>query len=75
MSSHNHAHHHLPAEVGHLTEDATTQCPVMPGSTVVKADAEADGLVREHHGTRYWLCCDACGPLFDADPDRYATAR
>ncbi|RAE97051.1 hypothetical protein DN545_38140, partial [Burkholderia multivorans] len=22
----------------------------------------------------YWFCCAACGPLFDADPDRYANA-
>ena len=50
------------------------QCPVMVGTPVVKADAEAAGLVRDHDGQRYWLCCAACGPLFDADPDRYANA-
>ena len=40
----------------------------------VKADAEAAGLYRDHNGQRYWFCCAACGPLFDADPDRYANA-
>ena len=50
------------------------ECPVMVGTPVVKADAEAAGLVRYHDGQRYWLCCAACGPLFDADPDRYANA-
>lgn len=50
------------------------ECPVMVGTPVVKADAEAAGLVREHNGQRYWLCCSACAPLFDADPDRYTSA-
>ena len=54
--------------------DDMTTCPVMVGTPVVKADAEAAGLVRDHDGQRYWLCCAACGPLFDADPDRYANA-
>ena len=48
------------------------ECPVMPGTTVIKVEAESAGLVRDHRGQRYWLCCDACGPLFDADPERYA---
>ncbi|EFQ82873.1 YHS domain family protein [Aeromicrobium marinum DSM 15272] len=48
------------------------ECPVMAGTTVIKAEAEAAGLVRTHRGQRYWLCCDACGPMFDADPDGYA---
>lgn len=51
-----------------------TECPVMAGTPVVKADAEAAGLYRDYQGERYWFCCAACGPLFDADPDRYATA-
>ncbi len=51
-----------------------TECPVMAGTPVVKADAEAAGLYRDHNGERYWFCCAACGPLFDADPDRYANA-
>jgi YHS domain-containing protein len=41
---------------------------------VVKSEAEAAGLVRDYEGNRYWLCCAACGPLFDADPAKYATA-
>jgi YHS domain-containing protein len=50
------------------------ECPVMKGRTVVKADAEAAGLFRDYQGQRYWLCCKGCGPRFDADPARYATA-
>ena len=49
-------------------------CPVMAGTPVVKAVAEASGLFRDYQGERYWFCCAACGPLFDADPSRYATA-
>ena len=45
----------------------------MLGSIVLKADAETAGLVREYERTRY-LCCAACGPLFDADPAQYAAA-
>ncbi|WP_426737473.1 hypothetical protein [Plantibacter sp. 2H11-2] len=50
------------------------ECPVMTGRTVVKATAEAAGLVRDYDGNRYWLCCAGCGPAFDANPARYATA-
>jgi len=56
------------------TDDATAECPVMPGSTVNKAEAEEAGLFRDYDGQRYWLCCAGCGPRFDADPARYATA-
>lgn len=55
------------------TEDLA-ECPVMTGSTVVTADAEAAGLFRDFEGTRYYFCCAACGPLFDADPAKYAAA-
>ncbi|CDK01187.1 YHS domain protein [Microbacterium sp. C448] len=50
------------------------QCPVMAGSVVVKADAESAGLFRDYEGTRYYFCCAACGPRFDADPAKYAAA-
>ncbi|MFC6356057.1 hypothetical protein [Luethyella okanaganae] len=50
------------------------ECPVMKGSMVDKAEAEAAGLVREYEGKQYWLCCAGCGPLFDANPAQYATA-
>ena len=36
--------------------------------------AEAQGLFRDYKGKRYWFCCAACGPLWDADPDKYADA-
>ncbi|WP_311199886.1 hypothetical protein [Brachybacterium paraconglomeratum] len=49
-------------------------CPVMEGRPVVKSTAEAAGLFRDYEGTRYWLCCAGCGPLFDADPQKYAAA-
>lgn len=44
----------------------------MMGTTVIKRDAEVEGLDREHDGRRYWLCCDPCADLFDADPEWYA---
>ena len=36
--------------------------------------AEQRGLFRDYQGSRYWFCCAECGPLFDADPARYAHA-
>lgn len=54
--------------------DDITECPVMVGTTVIKTQAEEAGLYRDYQGQRYWLCCASCGPLFDADPDRYAAA-
>lgn len=71
---------------GHVTNDEpvtpttepevpeVTACPVMAGTPIVKADAEAAGLYRDYQGQRYWFCCAGCGPRFDADPDRYANA-
>lgn len=69
--------HGLPADRRTLLGPSTSElaeCPVMKGSIVVKADAEAAGLYRDYEGNRYWLCCAGCGPTFDADPARYAAA-
>nr|WP_172802053.1 YHS domain-containing protein [Agrococcus carbonis] len=57
-----------------MPADDIAECPVMVGSTILKADAEAAGLVRDYEGTRYYLCCAACGPLFDAEPAKYVSA-
>lgn len=70
---------HTPAPEGHTdllatTSDHATECPVMPGTVVNKATAEAAGLFRDYEGQRYWLCCAGCGPRFDADPATYARA-
>jgi len=54
--------------------DELAECPVMAGSTVVKADAEAAGLFRDYEGARYYFCCAGCGPRFDANPAKYAAA-
>ena len=71
-AAHSHSHsadaHGQGAAAGDIAE-----CPVMPGSTILKGDAEAAGLVRDYDGERYYLCCAACGPLFDADPAKYAS--
>lgn len=68
--SHDHDHHHeAPADANDVVV-----CPVMPGSTVSKSAAEAQGLYRDYEGERYWFCCAACGPLFDADPKKYVKA-
>ena len=56
------------------TESKTAECPVMRGVTVNKEDAVAEGLYRDYEGTRYYLCCDTCGPMFDAEPEKYARA-
>nr|WP_229741834.1 YHS domain-containing protein [Kocuria dechangensis] len=56
------------------TADATAECPVMAGTPVDKAAAEAAGLYRDHAGQRYWFCCPGCAPAFDADPAQYAAA-
>lgn len=56
------------------TDDSVAECPVMRGSYIAKADAEAQGLVRDYDGQRYYLCCAACGPLFDANPEKYVSA-
>lgn len=54
--------------------DELAECPVMVGSAVVKADAEAAGLFRDYEGARYYFCCAGCGPLFDVDPSKYVAA-
>lgn len=54
--------------------DDVTECPVMTGSSVVKSVAEAAGLFRDYDGTRYYFCCAGCGPVFDANPAKYAAA-
>lgn len=58
----------------HIPAEDMAECPVMAGTPVVKAEAEASGLFRDYNGQRYWLCCAGCGPKFDADPERYADA-
>lgn len=89
MSAHNHHHDdHRHGDVsggcsGHAPKtqdlaaaqgDEVTECLVMPGTPVIKSQAEAAGLYRDYNGQRYWLCCDTCGARFDAEPGRYATA-
>ncbi len=74
---HGHGHGHGDAQAAPSSvaeDDVVAECVVMPGTPVVKEEAELAGLVREYEGKKYYLCCDACGPLFDADPARYAHA-
>lgn len=63
--------HETKAEHAELDADAVAMCPVMIGTTVVKAEAEEDDLVREHNGQRYYLCCDSCAVLWDEAPEKY----
>lgn len=84
--NHDHGHGHGSASGGcsghapktedlaKANSDDVTECLVMAGTPVIKSQAEAEGLYRDYNGERYWFCCAACGPLFDADPDRYANA-
>lgn len=69
QGAHGHGHHTASTE-----GVDTAECPVMKGNHVSKADAEAQGLVREYNGETHYLCCAACGPLFDADPEKYLAA-
>jgi YHS domain-containing protein len=74
-----HEHENATAQHAHPNllgpqDDELAECPVMPGSMVVKAEAEAAGLARDYNGQRYYLCCAGCAPLFDADPAKYAAA-
>ena len=62
-----------PADVAQVSTADVAECPVMIGATVVKAQAEEAGLYRDYHGQRYWLCCDTCSALFDANPAEYAS--
>lgn len=73
--SHDHGHDQSQGHSGPGVQPSATdaaECPVMPGSFVNKDDTEDEGLVREYQGKKYYLCCDSCGPLWDADPARYA---
>lgn len=64
-----HAHHHdIPDG---LPPEAVAECPLM-GTRVVKAEAEAAGLVRDFNGKRYWFCCSNCTQQWDADPAAFA---
>ncbi|MCM3658280.1 YHS domain-containing protein [Agromyces mediolanus] len=58
--------------LGGGSADDQTTCPVMVGSPVSKAAAEAAGLFRDYEGERYYFCCAGCGPAFDSDPAKYA---
>lgn len=78
---HEHSHSEAASAEGHChthsvatADDSAAECPVMRGNYVGTADAEASGLVRDYDGTRYYLCCAACGPMFDADPEKYLVA-
>ncbi len=84
MSDHNHNHdhdHHSHDEKPHHHEPEVTEgvqlvtCPVMPNNRVNPERAEAKGLYRDYNGRRYWFCCADCGPMWDAEPERYATAN
>ena len=66
--------HTAQSEAQAAEESETAECPVMTGMVVNKEDAVAEGLYRDYEGTRYYLCCDACGPMFDAEPEKYARA-
>lgn len=68
-----HTHAHDAVRLDHEPEDLA-ECPVMPGNMVIKSDAEADGMYRDYNGTRYYLCCETCVALMDADPAEYAKA-
>lgn len=67
MKSHIHNHHHAAASG---TPDEMTFCPVMR-IPVNKTKATARGLVRNHNGKDYYLCCNTCAGQFDKNPEQY----
>lgn len=69
---HGHSHAPSPEKLAVATSEEVAECPVMEGTPVIKAEAEESGLYRDYQGKRYWLCCEGCGPLFDAAPEEYA---
>lgn len=71
---HGHSHASSPEKLAVATSEEVAECPVMEGTPVIKAEAEEAGLYRDYQGKRYWLCCEGCGPLFDAAPEEYATS-
>ncbi len=66
--NHEHQYNHAPA-TGKPEELAV--CPVM-GISVNKKEAEAKGLVVEHEGTKYYMCCQHCIDTFSKNPEQYA---
>lgn len=62
-----HEHHH-PAAQG--TPDEMAVCPVMQ-VPVNKAEAKAQGLVRNYKGEEYYLCCNMCVRQFEDNPEKY----
>jgi YHS domain-containing protein len=71
--THSHSHSHDAAKPDQDPSDLA-ECPVMPGTMVLKSEADDDEMYRDYNGTRIYLCCDACLTVFDADPARYANA-
>ena len=71
---HSHSHSATDAHGHGAAAGDIAECPVMAGTPVNKAQAEAAGLFRDYKGQRYWFCCAACAPMWDADPDEYAAA-
>lgn len=53
-----------------IKTESQSVCPIM-GGVVDKKTAEAEGLVREYKGRKYYFCCDGCPEKFDVDPESY----
>lgn len=54
--------------------EKTAICPVC-GMTVVKKDAEADGLTSVYQGSTYHFCASDCKRYFDRNPQKYLKGR
>ena len=67
---HNHEHQYNHAHATGKPEELAV-CPVM-GISVNKKEAEAKGLVVEHEGTKYYMCCQHCVDTFSKNPEQYA---
>ena len=72
-AAHGHADHGHDHSQASVAAEDLVECPVMPGSMTTKSAAAERGLVRQHKGSTYYLCCAACAAPWDSDPARYAT--
>lgn len=64
--NHDHNHHALSSDSG----NELAVCPVM-GGMVNKETAKAHGLTRTYEHQTYYLCCNSCAGVFDADPKKF----
>ena len=54
----------------YIVGEETAVDPVC-GMTIVKNDAEAQGMTSVYHVATYYFCCSDCKHYFDRKPEKY----